>query len=85
MIGRRLAALSATTQVLCVTHLPQIACHGDRQYVVEKEVKQKRTFSKIRELKNEEREGEIARMLAGVEVTEQALKHARQLLRAGSY
>lgn len=81
LIGRKLAALSAKTQVLCVTHLPQIACHADWQYVVEKEVKQQRTYSKIRELKKNEREQEIARMLAGVEVTEQALRHARELLK----
>lgn len=81
LMGRRLAALSAKTQVLCVTHLPQIACHADWQFVVEKEVKQKRTYSKIRELLKGEREQEIARMLAGVEVTEQALRHARELLK----
>jgi DNA repair protein RecN (Recombination protein N) len=81
LIGRKLEALSRKTQVLCVTHLPQIACHAARHYTVEKSVRQGRTFSEIRLLKPEEREHEIARMLAGVEVTAQALKHARELLK----
>ncbi len=81
LIGRKLEVLSKKSQVFSVTHLPQIACHADWQYLVEKEVRQGRTYSQIRLLKNEEREVEIARMLAGVKVTEQALKHARELLR----
>lgn len=81
LIGRKLEALGAKTQVLCVTHLPQIACRAVRHYTVEKSVKGGRTFSEIRLLKKDEREQEIARMLAGVEVTPQALKHARELLK----
>jgi DNA repair protein RecN (Recombination protein N) len=81
LIGRKLEALSAKTQVLCVTHLPQIACHAARHYAVEKAVRGGRTFTEFRLLKKEEREREIARMLAGVEVTPQALKHARELLK----
>jgi len=81
LIGRKPEALSGKTQVLCVTHLPQIACHAARHYTVEKSVRGGRTFSEIRLLSREEREQEIARMLAGVEVTPQALKHARELLK----
>lgn len=81
LIGRKLEALGAKTQVLCVTHLPQIACRAVRHYTVEKAVRGGRTFSEIRLLKKDEREQEIARMLAGVEVTPQALKHARELLK----
>ncbi len=81
LIGKKLEALSGKTQVLCVTHLPQIACHAARHYTVEKSVRGGRTFSEIRLLSREEREQEIARMLAGVEVTPQALKHARELLK----
>ncbi|MCC6273905.1 MAG: DNA repair protein RecN, partial [Deltaproteobacteria bacterium] len=81
LIGRKLEALGAKTQVLCVTHLPQIACRAVRHYTVEKSVRGGRTFSEIRLLKKDEREQEIARMLAGVEVTPQALKHARELLK----
>ena len=81
LIGRKLEALGVKTQVLCVTHLPQIACRAAKHYTVEKTVKSGRTFSEIRLLKKEEREQEIARMLAGVEITPQALKHARELLK----
>ena len=81
LIGRKLEALSQKTQVLCVTHLPQIACRAERHYTVEKLVRQGRTFSEIRRLSPEEREQEIARMLAGVEITPQALRHARELLK----
>jgi len=81
LLGKRLKGLSQKSQVLCVTHLPQIACHSDWHYRVEKEVKAGRTFSKILLLGKEERVGELARMLAGVKVTEQALKHARELLK----
>lgn len=81
LIGRKLEALGAKTQVLCVTHLPQIACRAVKHYTVEKSVKSGRTFSEIRLLQKGEREQEIARMLAGVEITPQALKHARELLK----
>lgn len=81
LIGRKLEALAEKAQVLCVTHLPQIACHADHHYRVEKSVREGRTFSEIRSLKGEERAREIARMLAGVEITPQALKHAKELLK----
>jgi DNA repair protein RecN (Recombination protein N) len=81
LIGRKLEALAQRAQVLCVTHLPQIACHADHHFRVEKSVREGRTFSEIRSLKGEERAREIARMLAGVEITPQALKHAKELLK----
>ncbi|MCE9623860.1 MAG: DNA repair protein RecN [Deltaproteobacteria bacterium] len=81
LIGRKLESLSKKTQVLCVTHLPQIACYAAHHYTVEKTVRQGRTYSEIRHLTRPEREQEIARMLAGVEITPQALKHARELLK----
>ncbi|HKY62551.1 MAG TPA: DNA repair protein RecN, partial [bacterium] len=81
LIGRKLEALARKAQVLCVTHLPQIACHADHHYRVEKSVREGRTYSEILSLKGEERAREIARMLAGVEITPQALKHAKELLK----
>jgi DNA repair protein RecN (Recombination protein N) len=81
LIGRKLEALAQKAQVLCVTHLPRIACHADHHFRVEKSVREGRTFSEIRSLKGEERAREIARMLAGVEITPQALKHAKELLK----
>ncbi|MDX1386280.1 MAG: hypothetical protein R3257_01735, partial [bacterium] len=81
LIGKKLSRLSAQSQVLCITHLPQIAGQASWQYAVEKEIKKGKTFSRIRRLKEEERVQEIARMLAGVQVTDQALQHAREMLK----
>ena len=81
LIGKKLSRLSAQSQVLCITHLPQIAGQASWQYAVEKEIIKGKTFSRIRRLKEEERVQEIARMLAGVQVTDQALQHAREMLK----
>jgi DNA repair protein RecN (Recombination protein N) len=82
-VGRRLKALAARDQVLCVTHLAQIAGFGHHQFAVEKRESEGRTTAAIRELEGEERTREIGRMLSG-RVTPEALKHAEQLLRAGA-
>jgi DNA repair protein RecN (Recombination protein N) len=79
-IGKKLARFGKAAQVLCITHLPQIASRAEWQFVVEKSVRKGRTYSEVRCLNDEERVQEIARMLAGVKVTEQALRHARELL-----
>lgn len=84
LIGRKISALSRQAQVLCITHLPQIACQARWHYSVEKKVDCGRTFSKIRLLDKEERVQEIARMLAGVKVTSQAIKHAQELLKSSA-
>jgi DNA repair protein RecN (Recombination protein N) len=81
-VGRRLKRLAATSQVLCVTHLPQIAGFGDHHYYVEKHVEGTRTLATIRELDQAERTREIGRMLSGERVTPQALQQAKQLLKA---
>lgn len=81
LIGKKLEDLSRKTQVFCVTHLPQIACHAEQHYSVVKEVKAGRTYTRVLKLSPDERVQEIARMLAGVKITEQALKHARELLK----
>ena len=82
-VGRRLKALAARDQVLCVTHLAQIAGFGDYHFAVEKHESQGRTTAAIRELEGEARTREIGRMLSG-RLTPEALKHAEQLLRAGT-
>ncbi len=84
LIGRKLASLGKQTQVLCVTHLPQIASQARWHYQVEKQVKAGRTFSSVRLLSPEERVQEVARMLGGVRVSEQALDHARELLKGSA-
>ena len=78
-IGERLKRLSQTSQVLCVTHLPQVAAFGDHHFHVAKKTKQHRTTTIVEELPDDERIRELARMISGSEVTETALQHAREL------
>jgi DNA repair protein RecN (Recombination protein N) len=75
-----LAHLAAENQVLVVTHLPQVAARADSHYRVEKIIEGGRAVTRTRRLDRPDREAELARMLAGDEVTESALRHARQLL-----
>src|SRR6202043_2588287 len=83
-VGRRLKKLSSANQVLCVTHLAQIAGFADHHYFVEKREVKGRTIAEIEELKGEARTREIGRMLSGQRVTAEALKHAEHLIRLGA-
>jgi len=83
VVGKKLKALAARGQVLCVTHVPQIAAVADRHFLAEKSQLKGRTIATVRVLEGKERVGEIARMLAGERVPETAIKHARTLLAAG--
>lgn len=80
-VGRRLKKLSASSQVLCVTHLPQIAGFGDHHYYVEKHAEGGRTVASIQELTGAARTREIGRMLSGERITPEALRHAEQLIK----
>jgi DNA repair protein RecN (Recombination protein N) len=80
-VGRRLKKLAAANQVLCVTHLAQIASFADHHYRVEKLESGGRTVAMIGELDAEGRTREIGRMLSGQTLTPEALKHAEQLIR----
>ena len=81
-VGRRLKKLSAASQVLCVTHLAQIAGFADHHYYVEKREVKGRTVAEIEELKGEARTREVGRMLSGQRLTPEALKHAEQLIKS---
>jgi DNA repair protein RecN (Recombination protein N) len=81
-VGKKLKALSRTKQVLCITHLPQIASFADHHFLIEKHQNAGRTRTTVRPLTAEERRGEIARMLSGAKVTEASLQNAEQLLRS---
>jgi DNA repair protein RecN (Recombination protein N) len=83
-IGRRLKKLASSSQVLCVTHLPQIASFADHHYYVEKKESRGRTVATVEELAPETRAREIARMLSGQKLTPEALKHAEQMIRVNS-
>jgi DNA repair protein RecN (Recombination protein N) len=80
-VGRRLKKLSTANQVICVTHLPQIAGFADHHYFVEKHSEHGRTFASIEELAPAARTREIGRMLSGERITQEALRHAEQLLK----
>lgn len=84
VIGRNLSQLAAKKQVVCVTHLPQIACYADHHFVIQKKTEQGRTSTRVRLLETEQREKEIARMLGGLKITEQAVAHAREMLKTAN-
>jgi DNA repair protein RecN (Recombination protein N) len=82
-VGQKLKSLSRGQQVLCVTHLPQIAAFADQHLVVEKRAADGRTRTQIRVLDDRARTHEVARMLSGAKVTDTSLQHASQMI-AGS-
>jgi DNA repair protein RecN (Recombination protein N) len=82
IVGRLLAELGKERQVLCVTHLPQVAARADWQWQVSKAARDGAVLSSIRVLDAGQRVEEIARMLGGVEVTEISREHAREMLRS---
>jgi DNA repair protein RecN (Recombination protein N) len=79
-VGRRLKKLSAANQVLCVTHLPQIAAFADHHYRVEKQESKGRTVAVLEELEQAARTREVGRMLSGQKLTPEALKQAERLI-----
>ncbi|MAC33807.1 MAG: DNA repair protein RecN [Haliea sp.] len=80
VVGRLLRTLARDIQVLCVTHLPQVAAQGDQHLQVSKTVKREAALTQMAPLDGDERTREIARMLGGVKITEQSLAHAREML-----
>ncbi len=83
-VGRRLKALAKGNQVLCVTHLPQIATFADHHYLIEKRTSSGRTKTTVRQVTGEERTEEVARMLSGAKLTDTSRKHAEQMLKANA-
>ena len=81
-VGKKLKSLSRTNQVLCITHLPQIASFADHHYLIEKRETAGRTKTLVRALTSAEQTEEIARMLSGEKLTETSRQHAEQLLKA---
>jgi DNA repair protein RecN (Recombination protein N) len=79
-VGRKLKALSKGQQVLCVTHLPQIAAFADQHFLVDKREADGRTKMQVRLLDDRARTHEVARMLSGAKVTETSLQHAGQMI-----
>ncbi|MGB0065863.1 MAG: DNA repair protein RecN [Terracidiphilus sp.] len=81
-VGQKLKTLAGAQQVLCVTHLPQIAAFADQHLAVEKREQDKRTTTRIRVLDDRARTHEVARMLSGAKVTDTSLQHAAQMIAA---
>jgi DNA repair protein RecN (Recombination protein N) len=80
MVGRRLQELGASRQVLCVTHLPQVASLADQHFRISKVTDGKSTRTRVHGLGQDERIEELARMLGGVEITRKTLDHAAEML-----
>lgn len=80
IIGRKLSSLTRSHQVVCVTHLPQIAAFADAHFSVHKEVSGARTLSMLEHLEDEARLKELAIMIAGIQYTETSLTNARELM-----
>jgi DNA repair protein RecN (Recombination protein N) len=83
-VGKKLKALSRANQVLCVTHLPQIATFADHHYLIEKRISGERTKTAVHIITGEARTEEVARMLSGAKLTETSRKHAEQMLKANA-
>ena len=83
-VGKKLKELSRAHQIICVTHLPQIATFADHHYLISKKEMSGRTRTSVREIKGEERTEEIARMLSGAKLTDTSLKHAEQMIKANA-
>jgi DNA repair protein RecN (Recombination protein N) len=80
VVGKKLKDLSSYHQVVCVTHLPQIACFADVHHRVTKSIRQNRTRALVEELDSQERIDEIARMLGGLRITEKTRAHATEMI-----
>ena len=83
VVGAKLRALGAGRQVLCVTHLPQVAAQGHVHYRVSKHVEDGHTHTRVLPLDEKARVEELARMLGGLEITRETRAHARQMLERG--
>lgn len=78
-VSEKMAVISKNHQLLCITHLPQIAAMADNHFIIEKTVKRDKTITSVRELSKEAQIEEIARMLGGVSITETTLQNAREM------
>jgi DNA repair protein RecN (Recombination protein N) len=80
LVGKRLKGLAKTHQVICITHLPQIAVYGDHHYLVEKQQANNVTKTAIKKLQKDERIAELARMMGGIIITDLTIKKAEEML-----
>jgi DNA repair protein RecN (Recombination protein N) len=83
VVGRLLRQLGESGQILCVTHLPQVASQAHQHMTVSKFTEDEQTYSTVENLDSEERIREVARMLGGVDLTEQTMAHASEMVQKG--
>lgn len=84
-VAEKMFVISIKHQVLCVTHLPQIAAMSEEHFLVYKDVKEEKTYTGVKNLPQDEKEYEIARMIGGAEVTKVTLDNAREIINMGNY
>ncbi len=80
IVGEKIKKISFKHQVICVSHLPQIAALADTHFVIEKDFVDNSTITKVRKLDNEERIEELSRLLGGVDLTDITKLHAKEML-----
>ena len=84
VVGKKLKQISRTRQIICITHLPQVAIHGNQHILISKHVDKGRTVASLTELSPSARVEEIARMLGGTKITDATIRHAREMLHLAS-
>jgi DNA repair protein RecN (Recombination protein N) len=85
VVGEKLKKVSKGRQVFCITHLPQIASRADAHFQITKKISGSRTVTSVKELNNDDRIEEVARMVGGKIITEAARKHAEEMIEGGIY
>ncbi len=80
IVGKLLRRLGHTHQLLCITHLPQVAAQGQQHLLVEKHHEKHATYTNVRKLNAEEKVKELARLLGGIQITQKTIEHAREML-----
>lgn len=80
IVGEKLSNIGKKKQIICITHLPQIAANADTHYCIEKSTDNERTFTTIRKLDKNQKRDEIARLIAGSNITEKTIEHASEII-----
>lgn len=80
IVGEKLSNIGKKKQIICITHLPQIAANADTHYCIEKSTSNERTFTTIRKLDHSQKRDEIARLIAGSNITEKTIEHASEII-----
>ena len=80
IVGEKLSNIGKKKQIICITHLPQIAANADTHYCIEKSTANNRTFTTIKKLDHNQKRDEIARLIAGSNITEKTIEHASEII-----